>query len=68
MNEFNVRAKCDICNQNKLCTEAIVITKDKQQKVEFWCKECVDKILEEEAKQQELDMQDTYESIIRGMR
>jgi len=59
--EFNVIGKCNICKLDNMCTEVITITKDKQQKVEFWCKDCVNKINEEEARQQ------VYEDIIRSM-
>jgi hypothetical protein len=65
--EFNVTGQCDICKQNNMCTEIITITKDRKQKVEFWCKDCIDKINEEEAKEQELQMQEVYEGIIRDM-
>ena len=66
MYEFNVKGKCDICKQKKLCTEVIFINKCKQQKVKFWCKDCIDEINEEETRQQELEMQEVYEDIIRS--
>lgn len=66
MDEFNVNAECDICKQKKLCTEIILINKQKQQKVEFWCKDCIDEIEKEEAKKQEEAMQEVYEDIIRS--
>lgn len=66
MEEFNVKCKCDICNQDKMCTEVIVLNENKQQQVKFWCKDCIDKINEEEAKQQELEIQEVYQDIIRS--
>ena len=41
MEEFNTVSSCDICGeQETLCKEEIVITKDGRQKVETWCKKC----------------------------
>lgn len=41
MKEFNTVSSCDICGeQETLCKEEIVITKDGRQKVETWCKKC----------------------------
>lgn len=67
MNGLEVIGQCDICKENKICAEVIVI-KDEKQKVRLWCKECCEKCLEEEAQQQEEDMQETYDSLKRDMR
>lgn len=66
MEEFNVIGKCDICKKDKLCTEVILLNKKRQQYVRLWCKKCTDKINEEEARKQELAMQEVYEDIIRS--
>ena len=67
MYEFNVIGQCcSICKQNKPCTETVVITKEKRQKVEFWCKECFGKIIDEERQEQEKSIQEVYASRIRS--
>lgn len=67
MEEFNNISECDICKtKSVICKEVILITKEKQQKVETWCKECSEKVDEEFAKQQEEAMYEVYEDIIRS--
>ncbi|WP_195954810.1 hypothetical protein [Clostridium tertium] len=67
MKEFNVISECDICkNKSILCKEVIIITKEGKQKVETWCGECSKKIDEEIAEQQEEQMQEVYQDIIRS--
>ena len=67
MYEFNVTGQCDICKEDKICTEVILI-KDKKQEVRLWCEKCFNNINEEVAQQQEEDMQETYESLKWDMR
>lgn len=71
MEEFNTVSSCDICGeQETLCKEEIVITKDGRQKVETWCKKCYKQVkqeaLEEMAMQNEEAMHEVYKYIIRS--
>lgn len=67
MYEFNVIGqRCSICKENKPCTETVVITKEKRQKIEFWCKKCFEEITEEEQQKQEEAMREVYTDIIRS--
>lgn len=67
MEEFNTVSSCDICGeQETLCKEEIVITKDGKQKVETWCKKCCKDAIEEMAMQNEEAMHEVYKDIIRS--
>ena len=71
MKEFNIVSGCHICGeQETLCKEEIVITKDGRQKVETWCKKCYREIeqeaIEEMAMKNEEAMYEVYEDIIRS--
>lgn len=71
MKEFNIVSSCDICGeQETLCKEEIVITKDGRQKVETWCKKCYkvaeQEAIEEMAMQNEEAMREVYKDIIRS--
>lgn len=67
MEEFNVISRCDICkSESVLCKEVILITEEKQQKVETWCKKCFKKVEDEIAEQQEELMYEVYKDIIKS--
>lgn len=58
MIECKVIGICDICKNEKLCYEEIMITESKQQKLELWCKECKDKIEKEYYAEQDYKFQE----------
>lgn len=67
MEVFNIISKCDICkDESVFCKEVTLLTKEREEKIEKWCEKCSKKIDEEIAKQNELDMYEVYEDIIRS--
>lgn len=65
--QSKIISTCDICKRERaICTEEVLITTEKVEKTEFWCKKCKEKMIEEHYKIEEELMCEVYDDIIKS--